>query len=66
MMLEITEIEISNNPVMTNERFQIRVTIKETTDYPYEYPRGFVSRYRPAGNHQYDYPYDYPYDCGST
>ena len=24
-MLEITEIEISNNPVMTNERFQIRV-----------------------------------------
>lgn len=44
-MLEITEIKLSKNTVVTGEKFTISVEIQETVDYPYDYPYDFPVAY---------------------
>ena len=55
-MLEITNVQLSKNNVLTGEKFKIFVTIEEKFDYPFDY--------QPLCTRQgsLDYPFDYPFD----
>lgn len=59
-MLEITNVQLSKNNVLTGEKFKIFVTIEEKLDYPFDYPFDFRPSHLRQGS--LDYPFDYPFD----
>lgn len=49
-MLEITNVQLSKNNVLTGEKFKIFVTIEEKLDYPFDYPFDFQPSHTRKGS----------------